>query len=215
MKRFSIFLATVAACAIADHAAAATLTEGFDAPFEQWETRWLGTQSNAANYYVSEYGADVGYQGAPDMGGLWLSDGDNYLADGDYASINIRFLDGFAASLTSLQVDVATALPDTALRFYDHAGGVIGSYVLAASPLSAYSTPTSYRTISVNSANGIAGFSFLGYSQGNVAIDNLVAVTATSAVPEPAGWALMMGGLAVAGFALRRRRTVKVSVRFA
>ena len=37
----------------------------------------------------------------------------------------------------------------------------------------------------------------------------------TSAVPEPSSWAMMIAGFAMTGAALRRRRAVKVAVRFA
>lgn len=43
-----------------------------------------------------------------------------------------------------------------------------------------------------------------GFVDGSVVIDNVV--TATSAVPEPGTWGLMMAGLGVAGFVARRRR---------
>ena len=213
--RSYLLLATAACCALAGNAQASVLTENFDTPFEQWETRWFGTQSNAANYYVSENGSDATYQGAQDVGGMYLSDGDSYRDGGDYGSVNVRFLGDFAASLTSLQMDVATALPNTALNFFDRSGNVISSFTIAASPLSAYYTPTGYRTVAVSSANGIAGFSFLGFAQGNVIVDNLIAVTATSAVPEPASWAMMLIGVGAVGGMIRRRKAVNVSVRFA
>ncbi len=38
-------------------------------------------------------------------------------------------------------------------------------------------------------------------------VDNFV-VTMNSAVPEPATWAMMIGGFALAGAAMRRRNTV-------
>jgi hypothetical protein len=38
----------------------------------------------------------------------------------------------------------------------------------------------------------------------------LTAVSMVSAVPEPSSWALVLCGLAVSGFALRRRKAVEV-----
>lgn len=43
-----------------------------------------------------------------------------------------------------------------------------------------------------------------GFVDGSVVIDNVV--TATSAVPEPATWGLMLAGLGAVGFVARRRR---------
>ena len=80
------------------------------------------------------------------------------------------------------------------------------------SPLSPYYTPTSYTNVSVSSANGIGGFSFTDFAQGNTIIDNLVAETA--AVPEPASWAMMLAGFGAVGSALRRRKAATI-VRFA
>jgi hypothetical protein len=60
--------------------------------------------------------------------------------------------------------------------------------------------PGIYSHYSVTSTNGIGGFSFSGQAQGNVSIDNLVAVTTMSAVPEPSTWAMMMLGFAGVGW---------------
>lgn len=206
-KTMTLLLAAALSCA-ATGAQAATLTEGF-APFDGWKTRWFGAQSNAQNYYVSEYGEDSSYQGAPDVGGLWLSDGDSYRDPGDYSTIDIRFSDDFAASLAGLRLDVASALSGVGLTFFDRAGATIGSFTIAQSPqVSAYFTPIGYQTVSVTSTNGIGGFSFATLAQGNVIVDNIEA----SAVPEPATWGLMILGFGLAGASMRRR---SATVRFA
>ena len=196
-------------------AQAATYTEGFDAPFADWETNWFGTQSNAQNYYVSEYpGTSTSYQGASDVSGLWLTDGDSYRDGGDYGLININFDAAFGASLTSFSMDVATTLPNgAALVFFDMAGAQIGSFLMPGSALSVYSTPTVFNNVSVTSTNGIGGFRFTGFAQGNTIVDNLVAVTAP--VPEPATWAMMMIGFGAMGATLRRRNKLSATVRFA
>ena len=48
-----------------------------------------------------------------------------------------------------------------------------------------------------------------------VMFDNLVAATTGGGVPEPATWALMILGFGAVGGALRRRQSVKTTVRFA
>jgi len=179
-----------------------TLTEGFD-PFAGWQTRWFGAQSNAANYYTSEFGDPVDYQGAPDVGGLWLSDGDSYRDPGDYQSIAIRFADGFAAQLTGLSLDVASAVSGVQLSFFDRAGNALAtSAVVQSADSSLYGTPLGYSRYAVTSANGIGGFSFTSPAQGNLIVDNIAA----AAVPEPAAWGLMILGLGAVGATMRRRR---------
>lgn len=211
MRLLKSCAAVLAALTATTGAHAASLTESFGDPFVGWESRWFGTRTNAQNYYVSEQGpSNVDYRGAPDHDGLVLSDGDSYRDGGDYGQILIDFADDFGASLTSFSMDVASALPNSRLFFYDMDGATIGSFVLPESPLSAYYTPTSYTNVSVTSANGIGGFSFTDFAQGNTIIDNLVA----SAVPEPASWAMMLLGFGAAGSALRRRN-VAATVRFA
>ncbi len=209
----------LSALAIAAFAAtgaqAATYTEGFDAPFASWETNWFGTQSNAANYYVSEYpGTSTSYQGADIVTGLWLSDGDSYRDGGDYGQININFANDFGALLTSFSMDVATALPGgAALVFFDIDGVELNSFLVPLAPSQVNFTPVGYTNVSVTSTNGIGGFRFTGFAQGNTIVDNLVAVTAP--VPEPATWAMMMIGFGAMGATLRRRNKVSATVRFA
>jgi hypothetical protein len=209
MHKFIPQILAAGALACASGAHGGTLTESFGAPFEGWESRWFGTESNATNYYVSEYGSDPSYQGASDVSGLWVSDGDSYRDGGDYATVNIRFDADFASALTSFTFDVATALPNTALVFFDAAGAQIAAFTVPDSPLSPYYTPVGYHQYSVTSTTGIGGFSFLGYAQGNVIIDNLVAVTADAAVPEPATWAMLVAGFGAVGFAMRRSRALR------
>ena len=211
VKLSALALAALAATG----AQAATYTEGFDAPFADWETNWFGTQSNAQNYYVSEYpGTSTSYQGASDVSGLWLTDGDSYRDGGDYGLININFDAAFGASLTSFSMDVTTALPSgAALSFFDMAGAELASFLVPESPHSLNWTPIGYTNVSVTSTNGIGGFRFTNAAQGSTIVDNLVAVTAP--VPEPATWAMMMLGFGAMGATLRRRGKLSATVRFA
>ena len=206
-KTMKLLLAATMFCA-ASGAQAATYTEGFT-PFDGWKSRWFGAQSNAQNYYVSEYNEDPSYQGSPDVEGLWLSDGDSYRDPGDYSTIDIRFSDDFAASLAGLSMDVASALSAVDLTFFDRAGNILRTVSVLQSPTtSANFTPVGYQNVSVTSTNGIGGFSFATLAQGNVIVDNIEA----SAVPEPATWGLMILGFGLTGASMRRRT---VRVRFA
>ena len=58
----------------------------------------------------------------------------------------------------------------------------------------------------LDSGNSLLGVNFQGisFNQG----DQIVVNFDTGAVPEPASWAMMIGGFAIAGAALRRRTTV-------
>lgn len=190
---------------------AANLVENFDAPFAGWESRWFGTQSNAFNYYVSEQGpVNIGYQGASDHDGMYLSDGDSYRDGGNYGQILINFNAAFGSSLKSFSMDIASALPNSHLFFYDIDGATIASFVIPDSPVSPYWTPIGSTRVTVNSTNGIGGFSFTDGAQGNTIVDNLAATT----VPEPESWALMVIGFGAVGSLLRRRK-ISAAVRFA
>lgn len=99
-------------------------------------------------------------------------------------------------------------------------------------PLGATEAPLSYGFnqggfadlfVPLNLVNGIntLTFAYTGVAQGSgdeaFGINNLV-VSGTSAaavVPEPATWAMMIGGFGLIGGAMRRRRKVRTAVRFA
>ena len=195
MKNFRIAGAVgsaIAALALSSVAAAATLTEDFEAPFPTWESGWFGVNSDAQNCY----GVGGGRGNNPD--GLWVSNG-GCLA----APVNVAFNAGFAATLTSLDLDVAGYSPTT-LTIYDKNGATLLS-VSVVLTFGSFSDPGTYSHYGVTSSNGIGGFSFTGGASGNTSIDNIV-VNGGSAVPEPATWTLMIGGFGLAGAALRRRR---------
>ena len=184
----------IVALALSSAAVAATLTENFEAPFPAWESGWFGVNSNAQNCY----GVGQGHGNNPD--GLWVSNG-GCLGQ----PVNIAFNAGFASSLTSFDLDIAGYSPTT-LTIYDKSGATLLS-VSVALTFGAFSDPGVYSHYGVTSSNGIGGFSFTGGASGNTSIDNLV-VNSGAAVPEPASWALMIGGFGLAGAALRRRRMV-------
>jgi hypothetical protein len=213
--RFLTLCAISMAAFAATNANAAVLTENFDStPYSAWESNWFGANSNAYNYYVSESRnpteLEHNHKGGPDVGGLWLSDGDAWWNNWDYGLLRIDFTEAFGASLTSFSMDLTTALPNgISLVFFDIDGIDIQSFTIPGSPTSVYWTPVGYTNVSVSSTNGIGGFRFIGNAQGNTIIDNLVATTA--AVPEPATWAMMLIGFGAIGTAMRQRKAATVS----
>ena len=191
----SLFLATAPALA-------ANFAEDFNEdPFGQWKTGWLGANSNLENWYVVQGMGGEDYRGNnPD--GLWISDGAN---DGP---ANIVFSASLAASLTSFDMDVAGYVPTT-LTFFDKDGAILLSTAITLTH-GAYSKPGGYAHYGVTSANGIGGFSFSNNAEGNTSIDNINTV-ASEAVPEPASWAMMLGGFGLIGAVLRSSRKAMLS----
>ncbi len=182
-------------------AGASVLTEAFEEPFGDWETRWLGTSSNLANYYVISGGAPITDRGNnPD--GLWLDDGDGaYFGDVS----EILFESTFGSSLTYFRLDVAGYQP-VRLEVFDSNSIVLLSVEVALT-FGAMSDPGTYSTYSVSSNTGIGGFRFLesGGSQveGNTSIDNVE--VHTGAVPEPAATGLLIGAVWLLALAGRRQ----------
>ncbi len=165
---------------------AATLVEDFSAPFPQWESDWLGLNSNIENFYGvgSPQGADY----------LWIADGDGIVGVNEVVEIN--FERTFGLSLTSFSIDIDTFF-DTSIKVYDGSGGVILDFI--------FDISQGYENVSILSANGISGFSLFGPRQieGNTAIDNVVVTTAV--IPAPAAVWLFGSGL-LGLFAVIRRK---------
>jgi hypothetical protein len=67
---------------------------------------------------------------------------------------------------------------------------------------------TDYVFPALIATTGATKIGFRGYAAVMSGIDNVSVVENESAVPEPTGWALMIGGLSLVGIALRRRMTV-------
>lgn len=200
MMEFKRSAAILAFALAANGAQAAVLTEDFEAPFPAWESGWFGGNSNAQNVF----GVGAGRGNNPD--GLWINDG---FLDG--GAVVISFKAPFAASLTFIAFDVA-AYSTLDLRIWDKDGVVLLSRRSIDLTAGAFTDPGVYAHFSVSSSNGIGGFIFDAFNaEGNTSIDNIV-VHVRDAVPEPANWAMMIGGFALAGAAMRRRRA---AVRFA
>ena len=196
--RFAFIVALLAA---ALPAAAGTLTEDFNAPFPAWQSGWLGVNSNLVNYYVALGFANT--DRGSNLDGLWIADSMTYHA----GNVIISFLPSFAATLTSLSIDIAGYAP---LRFeiFDATGQVLLNNQLTLTD-GAESIPGVYANYSAASTTGIGGFEFLGDVQieGDTSIDNVVVDQSGTATPEPAAWGLIGAGLlALAGIRKRRAR---------
>jgi hypothetical protein len=182
---------------------AVTYTEAFDGTssqdasgtFGQWKSRWFGANSNATHF--------MGFLDPDDRGnnvtGLTIFDGDPY----DGGIPRITFNPAFGALITNFSFDILSYNGQT-LVVYDMAGVELLNVALTpvAGPPFDFAQ-SNYTRFSVSSTNGIRGFTLLPFgAEGNVSIDNLE----VTAVPEAATWGMMVGGLAMVGGALRRRR---------
>ena len=174
-------------------ARADVLTENFEGAFPAWESGWFGTQSNARNVYCGTLGcSDRGNN--PD--GLWIANAD------------IAFDAAFGATLTSFSLGVA-GFSETSLQAFDSANQLIFNQDVTLTR-GAFTDPGVYANFTITSTTGISHLLFTGGGVvGNTSIDNLSAVTATAAIPEPQTYALMLAGLGVLGFVARRRRAAR------
>jgi hypothetical protein len=196
--RFAFIVALLAA---ALPAAAGTLTEDFNAPFPAWQSGWLGVNSNLVNYYVAVGFANT--ERGSNLDGLWVADSTTYHG----GNVIISFLPSFAATLTSLSIDIAGYVP-LQFEIFDATGQVLLSTPLTLTD-GANQDPGVYAHYSTTSTTGIGGFEFLGDVQieGNTSIDNVVVDQGGTAAPEPAAWGLIGAGLlALAGIGKRRAR---------
>lgn len=171
------------------------LTEDFEGTFPAWKTNWFGANSNATNVYCSVTGTCNARGNNPD--GLWIATTTQTSGQAD-----VVFNQIFGASLTSFSLDVAGYV-STTLTAYDINGSEIFRQAVA-QIRGAYTDPGVYARYTINSINGIAGFSFSGDAIGNTSIDNLVAVQGGNNVPEPAILALL--GIGIVGLVSCRKK---------
>ncbi len=189
------------------NARAVTLTEDFeDSPFGNWESQWLGTNSNLMNYYVEVGDPDINNRGNnPD--GLWIADG---IIGGGVSTIT--FINPYLGT-SSFAIDVASHGSGNSIRIFDSSMATI--YTSAILTGSAFPDPGDYDNHSVNSLTGIGGFEVFGGSvEGYVGIDNVVLNhDSSNPVPEPATVALLgIGLVGLAGAEVRRRRKKAVDI---
>lgn len=194
MKKISALLLSLALFSGAASAGPITYVEDFDAPFPNWESSWLGANSNLTNYY----GVGQGRGNNPD--GLWISDGINS------GNADILFSNNFGDNITEFSIDVTTWINNLVFKAFDLSNNVIFSTAVT-SMYGATSNPGTYQTISFQTNNGLKGFSLIGAGvEGNTSIDNVIAVAGQKAtnVNESASLILMLFGV-LALFAGRRR----------
>ncbi len=149
--------------------------------------------------------------------GTWLGGGDN-----DHAIDNSGWTDYIV-----LQFDKVMTVSELALSVFGDSdlnwgvattstpfAGTLNLSSLSIFGTLGYADSSLGNPRSVNTA-GLSGNLFI-VGASNLRNDSndsfkLKSITATSAVPEPATWGMMIGGFAIAGVAMRRRKSVSVS----
>jgi hypothetical protein len=176
-------------------AAATTMIESFPDPLSGWKTRFMGLNSNLQNEYVvvnvcfyPSTVVDEDCRGN-NWDGLWIADDNSE----DRSTSRIRFTSEFAATLTSLALDIGSHVltrddggvtPNPVLTIYDKDMNVLLTEVIppGCSNCSFNNAgPNVYSRHGVQSTNGIGGFDIAAAEggldvEGNVGIDN-IAVT--------------------------------------
>lgn len=139
------------------------------------------------------------------------SDGSKYLSVFGGTSATIR--DVLAPGYNQLSFYLGSIDTYNTFRLLSTTGSVIATFTgsaLLGGPSGDQGLPTTNRLITFTRGVGdarIGGLQVLS-SQNSAELDN---VRFFSAVPEPSTWLMMILGVGIAGAALRRRQTVKVS----
>ena len=164
---------------------AGLLTENFDGAFPEWESNWLGANSNLQNFY----GVGQGRGNNPD--GLWIEDG---LSNGVNIA-EITFNSVFGITITDFSIDTKAYGSGTLFEAFDMLGNSIISTTLTSNG--------QYHNISFSTTNGLSIFKYSNaYIEGNTSIDNVTVTTGNVSVPEPTSLAIF--ALGIIGLASRR-----------
>lgn len=206
MKRH--YLALAALIGLSTQASASLLVEDFSS-LPLWQTGWLTTHSNLSNYYGVQGGATSYFRGNnPD--GLWLDDNDG--VTGIDTAVRIMFDTAFGSSLQMFSLDVASHIPGAdavKIDIFDTSFNTIfSSYVTPTE--GALSNPGLYQNFTVSSLAGIGGFELRSGSniEGNIGIDNVMALVADGPVNVPEPSALFLLGAGILGLFAKRRRII-------
>jgi hypothetical protein len=126
-------------------------------------------------------------------------------ANGDEDFIGTLAIPAYALGFDVYGNDLGTAM----INFYNGAN-LLGSIQILAD----IDSSNNFSFAGISNAGPVTSFRFTSTAGGqlNTGIDNILAAPISGAVPEPASWAMMIGGLALVGAAMRRRAT---SVQFA
>jgi hypothetical protein len=203
LTRTLFALALIAASVTPAAASPIVLLEEFEDPFENWEIRWLGENSNLTNYHVEAGNPDTTNRGSnPD--GLWVADG----VPG-FSETRVVFDFGFGSMLDDFSLDIASHADGARLEIFDVLNNVLLDAPIVRND-GATVDPGIYQSFFVLAGlNGIGGFRIYGSNvdvEGNVSIDNVMtSIDFLEPVPEPGTW-LLLGAGAVLLLARRVRR---------
>ena len=220
MKK-TYLLGAIAALTVAMPSVAANLIAngGFESGFDNWSLTTAGGGSapvvvaygQAGQYPIGAHGEAIT---APVNGGTSAA----YFSSDTASPHSLSQIVNIAANTTyTLSFDYYVPQngynnPNDAQLSFLIGGNAAGSTLTAGSgslsPLTWYTFSTTYTS----GAGGDTPLSFQFTGLGSTAADFAIDNVSMTAVPEPATWALMIGGFALAGMQLRRRKS---SVSFA